>query len=478
MRPQVCEAHIRKEVLCMRRKIYRELVTWKNTQAGRSALLIEGAGCVGKSYAVEEFAKNEYRSYVLIDFNSAPEDVTTLFRDCLHDLDALFVHLSDFYNVELHERETLFILDDVQRCPDVRLALKNMIADGRYDYIETSSLMSANKDAGEDVLTPREERRIKMYPLDFEEFLWAMDEETLMNRIKNCFGKKLHMGLLPHKQAMDFFRRYVIVGGMPQAVAEFAETNNLERVDAIRRDILKKYRDDIVKCAGKDAVKAEQIFENIPEQLQKKDMKFRFSLLRKGSRFKEYQDAMSWLSDAMIVNVCYNFTELNSGSESNTRRTALKCYMADTGLLISHAFDENDIADEELYRKLLFDRMEANKGMLIENVVAQMLAAGGHEPCFYFDPSRNDVAGRMEINFLIKGEAGSGHNISPIEIKSSRNYTLKPLKKFREKFSQRLNVPYVLHPGDMEENDGIVFIPPYMTPLINNMTQFMVGEDR
>lgn len=225
-------------------------------------------------------------------------------------------------------------------------------------------------------------------------------------------------------------------------------------------------------------MKAEQIFENIPEQLQKKDMKFRFSLLRKGSRFKEYQDAMSWLSDAMIVNVCYNFTELNSGSESNTRRTALKCYMADTGLLISHAFDENDIADEELYRKLLFDRMEANKGMLIENVVAQMLAAGGHEPCFYFDPSRNDVAGRMEINFLIKGGAGSGYNVSPIEVKSSRNYTLKPLKKFREKFSQRLNVPYVLHPGDMEENDGIIFIPPYMTPLINNMTQFMVGEDR
>ena len=258
----------------MKRKIYNELINWKNTELGRTALLIDGARRVGKSYIAEEFAKNEYKSYIMIDFNRASEDIKELFANYLEDLDMLFMYLSNFYNVKLYERETLFILDEVQLCPKARAAIKYLIADGRYDYLETGSLMTIKKNV-KDILIPSEERHIKMYPLDFEEFLWALDCESFMEQIKTCFEKKQAMGQAFHRKAMDYFRQYLIVGGMPQAVAEYIDTKDFDRVDRIKRDILELYRADIIKHAEGYEMKVEQIFDDIPAQLQKHDKKFK-----------------------------------------------------------------------------------------------------------------------------------------------------------------------------------------------------------
>lgn len=450
----------------MRRKIYEEILKWKKRSAGQTALLIDGARRVGKSYIAEKFAAAEYKSYLLIDFNRAPKEVTDLFENYLNDLDTLFMYLSGFYNTKLYERETLIILDEVQLCPRARSAIKYLVADGRYDYLETGSLMSIKKNV-KDILIPSEEEHLKMYPLDFEEFLWALDNETLMPLIQTCYEKKQPMGQALHRKAMDYFRQYMIVGGMPQAVARYVETRDFDSIDRVKRAILELYRADIVKHAAGYEIKVEQIFDNIPAQLQKHDKKFKLSSLKKEARFRDYDDALFWLSDAMIANICYNSTAPSIGLKLNMDRLTLKCYMADTGLLISHAFDENGIVSEEIYKKLLFDKLEFNKGMIVENLVAQMLTAAGHKLYFYSNPSRDEVSERMEIDFLIaKSKISSRHNISPIEVKSGKNYTLTPLKKFRNKYAEQTDTPYVLHTGDLKEADGITYLPLYMTPLL------------
>ena len=450
----------------MRRKIYDEILKWKKRSAGQTALLIDGARRVGKSYIAEKFAAAEYKSYLLIDFNRAPKEVTDLFENYLNDLDTLFMYLSGFYNTKLYERETLIILDEVQLCPRARSAIKYLVADGRYDYLETGSLMSIKKNV-KDILIPSEEEHLKMYPLDFEEFLWALDNETLMPLIQTCYEKKQPMGQALHRKAMDYFRQYMIVGGMPQAVARYVETRDFDSIDRVKRAILELYRADIVKHAAGYEIKVEQIFDNIPAQLQKHDKKFKLSSLKKEARFRDYDDALFWLSDAMIANICYNSTAPSIGLKLNMDRLTLKCYMADTGLLISHAFDENGIVSEEIYKKLLFDKLEFNKGMIVENLVAQMLTAAGHKLYFYSNPSRDEVSERMEIDFLIaKSKISSRHNISPIEVKSGKNYTLTSLKKFRNKYAEQTDTPYVLHTGDLKEADGITYLPLYMTPLL------------
>lgn len=450
----------------MRRKIYEEILKWKKRSAGQTALLIDGARRVGKSYIAEKFAAAEYKSYLLIDFNRAPKEVTDLFENYLNDLDTLFMYLSGFYNTKLYERETLIILDEVQLCPRARSAIKYLVADGRYDYLETGSLMSIKKNV-KDILIPSEEEHLKMYPLDFEEFLWALDNETLMPLIQTCYEKKQPMGQALHRKAMDYFRQYMIVGGMPQAVARYVETRDFDSIDRVKRAILELYRADIVKHAAGYEIKVEQIFDNIPAQLQKHYKKFKLSSLKKEARFRDYDDALFWLSDAMIANICYNSTAPSIGLKLNMDRLTLKCYMADTGLLISHAFDENGIVSEEIYKKLLFDKLECNKGMIVENLVAQMLTAAGHKLYFYSNPSRDEVSERMEIDFLIaKSKISSRHNISPIEVKSGKNYTLTSLKKFRNKYAEQTDSPYVLHTGDLKEEDGITYLPLYMTPLL------------
>ena len=450
----------------MKRKMYDYLVEWKKRTNGTSALLVQGARRVGKSYIVEEFAKAEYKSYILIDFNKADEAVKDIFLHDLDNMDILFQKLSTLYNKKLYPRESLIIFDEVQLFPRARSAIKYLVEDGRYDYIETGSLISIRKNV-EGILIPSEEDTVNMYPMDFEEFLWALDNDTMYPLIVECFNNRKPLGQALHRKAMDLFRLYLIVGGMPQAVKTYADTKDFDSVDTVKRRILKLYREDIRKHAIGYEMKVEAIFDEIPSQLQNQNQQFKLSSLEKGARFDNYRDAMFWLSDAMIVNNCYNSTEPNIGLNLNRDRTLLKCYMGDTGLLISHCFDEKGIVSEEIYKKLLLGKLEVDLGMIMENIVAQMFTASGHKLFFYANSSRDDAEARMEIDFLIaKSKISNRHNISPIEVKSGKNYTLSSLKKFIRRYNQQLHTPYVLHTSDLKVEDDIVYLPLYMTSLL------------
>ena len=450
----------------MKRKIYEKLVKWKNESNGKSAILIDGARRVGKSYIAKDFAENNYKSYILIDFNKAPEDVKKLFDIYLDDLDSLFLYLSNYYNVQLYERDTLIIFDEVQLYPRARSAIKYLVEDGRYDYMETGSLVSIKENVN-DILIPSEEQHINMYPMDFEEFLWAMDNVSMMDLIRKCYDEKKPLGQLLHRKAMDYFRQYVIVGGMPQAVLEYSLTKDFNKVDQVKRNIINLYRSDIKKHAGKYSLKVESIFDEIPAQLQRHEKKFKITSLDKEARLRDYEESFLWLNDAMIVNNAYNTTEPSIGLSLNMDNTSYKCYMADTGLLISHSFDERGIVSEEIYKKILFDKLEYNGGMIIENIVAQMLTSNNHRLFFYSNPSRDNSDDRMEIDFLIaKSNITTRHNISPIEVKSGKNYTIVSLNKFRNKYKEQLYIPYVIHTGDYKKENGIVYLPLYMVPLL------------
>lgn len=456
----------------MKRKIYSKLLEWKKKHKGDTALLIEGARRIGKSYIVEEFARNEYESYILVDFSKVNPQVVDFFNLYLDDLDMLFMNLELYFKRRLtprrakdEEASSLIIFDEVQFCPRARAAIKHLVADRRYDYIETGSLISIKKNV-KDIMLPSEEHTIEMFPMDFEEFLWAMGDEMLMPYIRMQFDRRLPMGTF-HRRAMDYFRQYLIVGGMPQAVLRYVETRDFEEVDEIKRDILALYRNDIHKYADNQETKVAAIFEEIPGQLQKHEKKFVLSVLQGEARMRNYSQAFFWLNDAKITNCCYNSTEPSIGLKLNEERTTLKCYMGDTGLLISHAFDERGIVSEDLYRKLMFGKLEVNEGMLVENIVAQMLRASGHRLYFYSNNSRTLVEDRMEIDFLIaKPIITSRHNISPIEVKSGKRYALNSLKKCMIKYGPQLSTSYVLHDKDVKEEAGIVYLPLYMTPLL------------
>lgn len=450
----------------MKRKIFGQLIEWKKKSNGKTAILIDGARRVGKSYIAEKFAKENYKSYIIIDFNKVSNDIKELFNNYLDDLDNLFMYLSSYYNVKLYERETLIIFDEVQLFPRARSAIKYLVEDGRYDYLETGSLMSIKKNV-QNILIPSEEQHLKMHPMDFEEFLWALGNETLMNTIKESFIKKRAMGQALHRKAMDYFRKYIIIGGMPQAVEEYVKTQDFNKVDQIKRNILILYREDIAKHAEKNNLKVERIFDEIPSQLQKHEKKFHLATINENARYREYDDALFWLTDSMIVNMCYNSTEPSIGLKMKMDTISFKCYMADTGLLISHAFDEKGIVEEEVYKKILFNKLEFNEGMIMENIVAQMLISSNHKLYFYTNSSKTDKNSKMEIDFLIaKDKISSRHNISPIEVKSTNNYTLNSLKKFIAKYNEQLYIPYVLHTADLKEENGIVYLPLYMTELL------------
>ena len=306
-----------------------------------------------------------------------------------------------------------------------------------------------------------------MYPMDFEEFLWAKGEELIMPAIIDSFERKKPLGQGLHRRIMTLFREYVIIGGMPQAVCEYIESSDFEAVDLIKRDILELYRQDIRKHASGYEMKVESIFDEIPAQLSKHEKRFTLAALGKGSRYRDYESAFLWLQDSMITNLCFNSTEPNVGLKMNRDNSSFKMYMGDTGLLISHAFDENGIVSEEIYKKLLFGKLEVNEGMIFENIVAQMLTVNGKNLFFYSNPSRNDKDSRMEIDFLLaKSKITSRHNISPIEVKSGKNYTLSSLNKFRKKYREQLDVAYVLHLNDLEEKDAVLYLPVYMTGLL------------
>lgn len=450
----------------MKRKIYNKLLSWKHESNGEYALLIDGARRVGKSYIVRQFAEKEYRSCIIIDFYVATKEIKDLFDNYLHDLDKFFMYLSNFTDTVLYERDTLIVFDEVQQFPKARAAIKYLVNDGRYDYIETGSLISIKKNV-EGIVIPSEEEHIKMFPMDFEEFLWATGNNMLMPYIKDCFESRKPMGQLMHRKAMDYFRQYMIVGGMPQAVKKYVETGDFSKVDKIKRRILELYRSDISKYAKGYDTKVKSIFEEVPSQLQKHEKKFRLSALKEGARSRDYETAFFWLDDAMIINTCYNTTEPNVGLNLNRDTNAIKCYMADTGLLISHAFNENDIVSEGLYGKIMLDKLEMNSGMIVENIVAQMLRTAGHRLFFYSNSSMTDRDSRMEIDFLVaKSKITTRHNISPIEVKSSARYTLTSMRKCIAKYGTYLSTAYVIHPSDLKIEDGIVYIPLYMCPLL------------
>jgi len=450
----------------MKRRIYNELLNWKQTKSQKEALLIDGARRVGKSYIVEEFAKNEYRSYIMINFGKMTTEMREIFDNYLTDLDALFMRLSLWSGKQLYPRESLIIFDEVQRYPKAREAIKWLVEDGRFDYIETGSLVSIRKNTN-GIIIPSEERHIDMYPMDFEEFLWAMGEEMLMPFIRECFEKKQSLGAALHRKTMDYMRLYMIVGGMPQAINEYIESKNFVEVDHVKRNILALYRNDIYNYAGEDAPKVVKIFDAIPGQLQRHEKRFRIGDLQKGARTRDYQNAFFWLEESRVANTCFAATEPSIGLKLNRDDARYKLYFGDTGLLISHCFDEAEIKSDELYRKLVLDKLEINMGMLVENIVAQIFRASGKQLYYFSSNNRENSEENMEIDFLIrKPNVTNRHNICPVEVKSTTRYTTSSLEKFRKKFANELHTSYIIHDGDLKEEDGIMYLPLYMASLL------------
>ncbi|MBQ6127634.1 ATP-binding protein [Candidatus Saccharibacteria bacterium] len=446
----------------MYRKTMNELIKWKKDSSGKTAALIVGMRRVGKSFLVEEFAKSSYKSYLIIDFSKVGEDVKSLFDNPTQDLDSFFVMLQSYFNVQLYQRDSLIIFDEVQSFPRARELVKYFVADGRYDYIETGSLMSIRENT-KDIVIPSEEHEIVMTPMDFEEFLLAIGEQKAFESVRYAYEKKKPLGQAIHRKMMTLFRQYIIVGGMPQAVAEYVESRDFKKVDSIKRDILKLYHDDIYKHGGKNALRIEQIYSEIPAQLSNTNKRFMLSSLAPTARYREYEDALLWLSEAMIVNLCFNTTEPTVGLATRKDIAAFKCYQADTGLLISQTFSQKELAKDEIYKKLLFNKLEFNNGMVAENIVAQMLFNSGHKLYYY-----SETEDRMEVDFLIiKDQVTARHNICPIEVKSGKGYSLTSLDKYTKKYNQQVGVSYILHDGDLEVVDEKhIYLPLYMAGLL------------
>lgn len=449
--------------MVLKRKIYNSLLEWKQSCAGTRAILVEGARRIGKSTVCEEFGKNEYKSCLIIDFSQVTEEVKNYFVDHLNDLDTFFMMLSTAYGVKLYERESLIIFDEVQMFPKARQSIKHLVKDGRYDYIETGSLISIKENV-KDILIPSEERHLKMYPMDFEEFCMALGEEQIVAYIKRCFEKKepLEKGL--HEKAMLLFRQYMLVGGMPRSVVAFIEgKKDFEASDIEKRDILDLYRSDIMKIDSKYRSKVLSIFDQIPGFLSSHEKRVVLKEIGQGSYASQYEDTFFWLADSMIANECFLCSDPNVGLSINEKRAYIKCYLADTGLLVSHAFDENDLLEEEIYKQILNDEITINEGMLYENIIAQMLVANGHKLYFYTHYSEEKHRNDIEIDFLISNNSKLKYKVYPIEVKSGNRYTVKSLKRFKEKYEERIGECYVIHPRNLSFKEDIVCIPPYMT---------------
>lgn len=448
----------------MKRNLYDKLRKWKDSSAGKTALMIDGARRVGKSWIVEEFAKREYPAYLVIDFANVPKKVKTYFNEELIHLDRFFMLLFSAYHVNMLPKGSLLVFDEVQRFPRAREAIKYLVKDGRYHYIETGSLISINRNV-KDIVIPSEERHLKMFPMDFGEFLEATGRLLPYSAAWEAFERRVPVEEGIHRELMAAFREYLVVGGMPQAVVEFVASHDLGRVDSIKRDILALYRGDIMKFGGVQKHKVMSIFNSIPSQLSRHEKRFNLQCLGKSARMRNCEASFEWLASAMTVNVCYGSSDPNVGLELNADRLSLKCYLGDTGLLVSQAFGESDLQREAIHDRLLSDRIEINAGMLVENAVAQMLRAAGHELYFYSRYNREDAGQNMEIDFLVdKPGLTRRHNISPVEVKSSREYTTTSLDRFRERFSSSSAQPYVLHEKNLSVVDGVVRLPLYMTP--------------
>ena len=445
------------------RKIYNKFLAWKQESRGKKALLVEGARRIGKSTVVEEFAKREYRSYILIDFAKASENVKSYFHLHLNDLDTFYMLLAVQYGVELHPRESLIIFDEVQLFPKARESIKYLVADGRYDFMETGSLISIKENV-KDIVIPSEERHIRMYPMDFEEFCWALGEKPLIPYIRSCFEKREPLERSLHNKAMLLFKQYLLVGGMPKVVSEFLETQkSFGAADMEKRDILELYRSDIMKIMAQYRAKVLAIFDQIPGLLSRHEKRVVFNRIVEGSTAEQYEETFFWLSDSMVCNECRRTNDPNVGLSLNESDTYIKCYMGDTGLLVSHAFDENELLEDEVYKQILAGKLGLNEGMLYENMIAQMLTANGHRLFFYTryneEKKRNDI----EIDFIISNNSKTKYKMYLIEVKSGTNYSIESLLRFREKYKSRIGECYIIHPRNLTTREDILCIPPYMT---------------
>lgn len=448
----------------IQRNIYGKILRWKQEANGKKALLIEGARRIGKSTVVEAFAQAEYDSYILIDFNKVGARTRKAFDD-LTNLDLFFQTLSLEYNTRLYPRRSLIIFDEIQKFPRAREAIKYLVADGRYDYIETGSLISIRENV-ENITIPSEERKIRMYPVDLEEFMIYMGEELLIEYIRACWNQLQPLDRQMHQKAMHLFLEYMLVGGMPQAVVAFQENGrDFAAADEEKRDILALYRDDIGKAAKRYHSKVSAIFENIPSYLSTHEKKIVLSEIDAGATFDRYDEPLFWLGDSMICNLCYKCNDPNVGLALNRNESAVKCYMGDTGLLVSLAFNDNEIMEQQLYKNMMDGRLSLNNGMLYENVIAQMLTAKGRKLYFYTRYSEEKHRNDIEIDFLMSNESKTRYRINPIEVKSSRNYTAVSLHRFMEIYGSRTEHPMIVHPKNLSISDGIVRIPAYMFAL-------------
>ena len=442
------------------RKVYQQMLEWKKSYAPAYALFLKGARRVGKTTLAEKLGQEEYRSYVKVSFDAADNEVKDLFVNSLMDLDYFFNVLQLKYETELYRGESLIILDEIQLFPLARQALKSLLEDGRYDYLETGSLASVKKKS-KDILIPSEEYVVEVFPMDFEEFLWAKGDHMTMPIIReHVDSKKPMLGL--HQSIQKSFREYMLVGGMPQAVTAFVETKDFGRVDFAKQEILALYRNDMENQEEENSEYVTGFFDRIPSELSKHDKKYRITHIDKNARIRDYHDPITWLKEAYIINLASCVDDPSAALNMSTTDPSFKCYMMDTGLLVSLAYSDGSYLENELYKAILLDKLGINEGMMVENIVAQCLRTNGHKAFFYkeTDPERRKTT--MEIDFLIR----SNNKIIPIEVKSGSSKSIHSLEKFKEKFRKKVGQPIVLHHGEIKEENGVLYLPYYMASVL------------
>ena len=446
----------------LNRTIYLKLLEWKKNSQGKTALLIEGARRIGKSTLAEKFGRENYRSFIIIDFAVAPKVIKENFSDNLTNLDRFFQVISLEYGVRLYPRESLIVFDEVQKFPPAREAVKYLVADGRYDFIETGSLISIRENV-ESIVVPSEEERIQMYPLTFPEFLDAAGEETLTDYIRECYKQRRPLDDAFHKRATNLVREYMLVGGMPQSVVAYLEGGrDFFAADKEKRRILDLYRDDIKKAAKRYKSKVSALFEYIPGYLSTHEKKVTLSKVDTNGTFDRYDDPIFWLGDSMICNLCYGCNDPNVGFALTQNDAQVKCYMADTGLLVSLAFSENELSSMELYRQIMNGKLSLNEGMLHENLIAKTFASAGRKLYFYTHYNEEKHRNDIEIDFLLSNESKTNIKVFPVEVKSSKNYSALSYHAFKKRFGKRIGSSFIIHPKALSVDEDGLRVPTYM----------------
>ena len=438
-----------------KRKLYDKMLEWKQTSKGQTALLIEGARRVGKSTLTTNFAQQEYKTSIIIDFNNAPQHIISLFDD-YSNLDFLFLNLQAHYKVQLIERQSVIIFDEVQQCPRARQAIKYLVADGRYDYIETGSLIRLHKNTKE-ITIPSEEHHITLYPLDYEEFRWVLNDTITMNLIRQQYNIRKGFGAA-HRSLMRDLRLYMLIGGMPQAVKTYLETNNLSQVDAIKREIITLYAEDFRKIDTTGRIS--KLFMAIPSQLSKNTSRYIASSIIGDIKSERLDEMLAQMEDSQVINFAYHADDPNIGMSLSTNYQRYKMFVCDTGLFVTLAFWDKSYTENIIYTQLLSDKLSANLGYIYENLVAQMLQTAGNKLFYYTFPK--DDKHNYEIDFLLS----RGKKICPIEVKSSNYRTHPSIDTFTQKFSNRISESYILHTKDTEHKGSLQCLPIYMTPLL------------